>query len=661
MKHLIKYSILIFTAVFFTACVEEDEGLILREDSVAPPSNVTAVYRISDDNSGTVTVTPAAVSASSFEILFGDSPEEEPTVIRAGETAENVYEEGEYTITVTAIGATGSKTSITQDVVVSFYPPQNLEVAVDIDELTVTVAPTADEVFSFDVYFGEVADEEPVQVMPDESVTYTYSADGTYDIRVVAIGAAIERAEEVITVEVAKNVVPLVKAPTPTVNESAVVSIYSDAYTDVTLSELPTEWSSTSFEEITVESDNVWKLSNIDFLGMVTNYSTGIDLSAMTTMHIDYWVPEGTTNELFVKIVNTVDGGEAQVSLGTTVADSWQSIDIPMTAFDGGNLANKEKITQLLIDSDGVADAVYIDNFYFYNENEAGGANLLVNGDFENGSTAWTAGVGSDPAPVTTEGGNTFYSVNITSPDPGQPFLVNLSQKLEILNGTTYVLTFDAWSDRDRSIIAGIGLSGGDFSNNSLPVAINATRQTYRLILLANGFGAPDARVLFDSNGEAGLVNIDDVKLAVYDDGLLTNGDFESGSDSWTAGVGTDPAPVVTESGNTFYSVDITSPDPGQPFLVNLSQKLEIVNGTTYRLTFQAWSDRDRDIIAGIGLSGGDFSNNSVPVSITATKTTYTLTLLANGFGAPDARVLFDSNGEAGLVNIDNVILEVVE
>jgi hypothetical protein len=143
-----------------------------------------------------------------------------------------------------------------------------------------------------------------------------------------------------------------------------------------------------------------------------------------------------------------------------------------------------------------------------------------------------------------------------------------------------------------------------------------------------------------------------------FNGGLLTNGDFENGSDSWLQGVDdNNPAPVVTENNNTFYQVNITNPDPNQPFLVNLSQKVEITQGVTYTLTFDAWSDQNRDIIAGIGLSGGDFSNNSEAVSITATRQQYQLTLEATSFGAPDARVLFDSNGQAGLVNIDNVSL----
>jgi hypothetical protein len=115
------------------------------------------------------------------------------------------------------------------------------------------------------------------------------------------------------------------------------------------------------------------------------------------------------------------------------------------------------------------------------------------------------------------------------------------------------------------------------------------------------------------------------------------------------------PAPVVTVDGNTYYSVDVTS--AGNAFAVNVSQKLEIIQEETYTLSFDAWSDVNRSIIAGIGLSGGDFSNTSETVDITPTVTNYTLTLTADGFGALDARVLFDLGAEVGMVNIDNVTL----
>ena len=162
-----------------------------------------------------------------------------------------------------------------------------------------------------------------------------------------------------------------------------------------------------------------------------------------------------------------------------------------------------------------------------------------------------------------------------------------------------------------------------------------------------------------DAAGNAATQVTRTVIVAPFDDGLLTNGDFQSGASPWLAGVGTTPAPVVTMGGDTYYSVNITSPDPGQPFLVNLSQKLSLTAGQNYTLTFDAWSDRARTIIAGIGRSGGDFANVNQTFNITTTRTTYTVTFNNIGFGEADNRVLFDNNGQAGVVNIDNVKLVV--
>jgi hypothetical protein len=129
---------------------------------------------------------------------------------------------------------------------------------------------------------------------------------------------------------------------------------------------------------------------------------------------------------------------------------------------------------------------------------------------------AWIQGVDdNNPAPVVTVGGNTYYSINITSPTPGSPFNINVSQKVEIVQGTTYILSFEAWSSVNRSIVAGIGLSGGDFSNSSETVNITTTPTVYQRTFTAAGFGAPDARVLFDLAEEAGVVNIDNVSLFV--------------------------------------------------------------------------------------------------------------------------------------------------
>ncbi|MEO0554313.1 MAG: hypothetical protein AAF149_13985 [Bacteroidota bacterium] len=626
--------------VLFWSCANDDDGLILSEDDLATPSNVTAAFDITNDNTGTFTVTPAAQAASSFQILFGDEVDgEEATVVLPGESAQNIYDEGDFVLTITAVGLTGKTASITENVVIRFDPPENLEVTITTDDLSASVIPSADGATLFDIFFGIDNDEEPLTIMPGDTASAVYPDFGEYVIKTVARGAGAATIERNDTIQITEVILP------PGGTELLVNGDFENE------SEGWTAGVGTDPAPISTESGNSFYSVNIT--------SPNPDEPFLVNLSQKLEIIEGLTYRL--RFDAWSDGDRSIIAgiglSGGTFANNTQTVNInavrqtyTLTLLADGFGASDARV---LFDSNGEAGLVNIDDVSL----ELFDDGFLVNGDFENGSDGWTAGVGTDPAPVVTEGGNSFYSVDITTPNPDEPFLVNLSQKLEIMQDMSYMLTFDAWSDRDRAIIAGIGLSGGSFANTSETVSITAERQTYRLILLADGFGAADARVLFDSNGEAGLVNIDDVSLVLFDDGLLTNGDFQNGSDSWLAGVGTDPAPVVTENGNTFYSVEITSPNPDEAFLVNLSQKLEIVDGLTYRLSFNAWSDRSRDIIAGIGLSGGDFSNNSVAVSITDQRQTYELTLTADGFGASDARVLFDNNGEAGIVNIDNVSL----
>ena len=646
----------------------DDEKNVDFVNSATAPTALAMQFDVTQDNTGLVTITPLAEGAVSFDIAFGDDTPD-PVSIENGENVDHTYEEGTYTVSATAYGLTGLSATLTQELEVSFQAPTNLEVSIENDAAVskqVNVTVSADYAINFEVYSGETLVIDPVTANIGDTAVIQYAEAGFYDITIIVLGAAIETTTYVEeSFEVTEILAPTEVAPIPAPRQPEdVVSIFSDAYTNVTLDELPTTWSSSGFEATTIGSDNIWQLSNIDFVGMVTNYAEGIDLSQMETMHIDYWVPDGVTNELMVKIVNTVDGGEDIESLGTTVSGSWQSVELDMSGFDGGNLANKEKITQILIDSDGVASLAYIDNFYFYKQpTESFDDGLLANGDFELGSAFWLVGVDSSTAaPVIVDAdGNTHYSFNVQN--AGDPWSVNTSQLVELIAGETYTLMFDAWSDTNRNILAGIGLAAGPWTNVVEETSITTTRTTYSYTFEAIGFGAPLARVLFDIGADTGVVNLDNVALflgdgppAQFDDGLLNNGDFELGSENWLIGVGSDPAPVIVDAdGNTHYSFNVQN--AGDPWSVNTSQLVELIAGETYTLMFDAWSDTNRNILAGIGLAAGPWTNVVEETSITTTRTTYSYTFEAIVFGDPQARVLFDIGADVGLVNLDNVSL----
>jgi len=394
-------------------CADDEKNVDFANTATAP-ANLAIQFDVTQDNTGLVTMLPTAEGAVSFDIAFGDDTPD-PVSIENGENLSHNYGEGTYTVSVTAFGVTGLTSNLTQELVISFEPPTNLEVFIENDPAVskqVNVTVIADFAVNFEVYSGESGVVDPVVANIGETANVQYAEAGIYDITVIVLGAAVETTTYVEEgFEVTEILAPTEAAPTPSPREPEdVVSIFSDTYNNVTLDELPTAWSSSGFTEMSVESNNIWQLSNIDFIGMVTNYAEGIDLSQMETMHIDYWVPDGVTNELMVKIVNTVDGGEDIESLGTTVSGSWQSIELDMTGFDGGNLANKEKITQILIDSDGVASLVYIDNFYFYRE-QSQPVNSPLTGTWQVASEPGSLAVGPN------QGSSEWWSIDANGVD----------------------------------------------------------------------------------------------------------------------------------------------------------------------------------------------------------------------------------------------------
>ncbi|MFK7814140.1 MAG: PKD domain-containing protein [Maribacter sp.] len=282
---------------------------------------------------------------------------------------------------------------------------------------------------------------------------------------------------------------------------------------------------------------------------------------------------------------------------------------------------------------------------------------LLINGDFENGTEPWIGG----GLNVTTEGGNSFNLVDVTV--AGNPFDVNLSQVVELTQGTNYTLTFEASASVNRTMLAGIGLNEAPFTNTAPSVDLTTDTQTFTLQLSAADFGGANSRVLFDMGAEVGVVVIDNVSLVEggdgsdsnggvgFDSGLLTNGDFESGGEPWIGG----GLNVVTDGGNSFNSVDVTT--AGNPFDVNLSQVVEITQGANYTLTFEASASVNRTMLAGIGLNEAPFTNTAPSVDLTMDTQTFTLQLSAADFGSANSRVLFDMGAEVGTVIIDNVSL----
>jgi len=175
---------------------------------------------------------------------------------------------------------------------------------------------------------------------------------------------------------------PEVAAPTPPDrNAEDVISVYSDAYANIGVTTLATEWSQGSLtDEVEIESGEFALQYSIgNFFGI--QLENGNDLTNFTHMHFDYWVADesvGTDAILNPKLSNHAGlpdtEGETNaigsVNPVSTVGE-WVSFDVALDDFTSesanGSL-DRESIYQIVMTTAGTISDVYIDNIYFYNQ-----------------------------------------------------------------------------------------------------------------------------------------------------------------------------------------------------------------------------------------------------------------------------------------------------
>ena len=361
-KYVLSISLIL---VLFQNCTEDNNDLSYVADAPAP-SNLSLIFDVTADNTGLVTITPNGEGSQSYDISYGDDSNEAVT-LSPGESTEHIYNEGVYNVLLTATSVNGLTTEYSESLSVSYQAPQNLQVSIENDgavSRVVRVTATADFGISYEVDFGEDGESSVVSANIGDEIVYEYEDAGFYDISVTAFSAAIATTQYVEeNFEVTELQAPSIPAPFPQQPSFNVISIYSDAYTPTTVSELPTEWSGSGFNEIQVEGDNIIQYFDLDFTGIVTDYGNPTDLTGMDFVHFDYW--SNDVEDLGIKIVNTNLGEEDIETVGTTTQGEWVSVDIPLDDFN----MDRSAVSQILFDNiPSGTITVFIDNLYFYDD-----------------------------------------------------------------------------------------------------------------------------------------------------------------------------------------------------------------------------------------------------------------------------------------------------
>jgi hypothetical protein len=167
-------------------------------------------------------------------------------------------------------------------------------------------------------------------------------------------------------------------APEPTRAAANVISIYSDAYTNVPVEFYNGFWEpfqTTLSDDFSINGDNILNYTNFNFVGNQFGSPT-VDATLTPNFHVDIFIPgeiDPTVNLLITLKdfgADGADGGgddEIQQIFFTSAdftADSWSSFDFPIT------LTNKNNMGQIIYENinGSPLSNLYIDNVYFYKD-----------------------------------------------------------------------------------------------------------------------------------------------------------------------------------------------------------------------------------------------------------------------------------------------------
>lgn len=398
---LIKYFFSIaFLLAVVSGCKKEvnDDLTSLATDTA--PANLSALFDITQDNTGLVTITPNGEGLAYYEIYYGDGTTT-PVKVLPGKNTQHVYAEGVYNVKIVGHSVTGKVTETTKPLTVSFRAPENLDFTITVDpsnNFKVSVKASALYETLFKVYFGDVPNEVPVSFLEGDVVTHTYAAVGTYSVKVVALSGGAATAQLIKTVTIVDPVLLPLTFESPTINyafnnfDGGVVTVIANPQSNGINT-------SSKVAKMVKNAGQPWGGSFINLTG-------NIDFSANKIFRMKVFSPR-VGAKVLLKVENAANTALSyEKETLTTVANTWEDLVFDYSAV---NTANTYQHIVLIFDNgtmgDGTANFTFLfDDIRLTNTLPAAQINLPVT--FDDPSVNYT---------VTDFGGN----ATVDAVDPG--------------------------------------------------------------------------------------------------------------------------------------------------------------------------------------------------------------------------------------------------
>jgi hypothetical protein len=292
----------------------------------------------------------------------------------------------------------------------------------------------------------------------------------------------------------------------------------------------------------------------------------------------------------------------------------------------------------------------------------ASDGNLVVNGDFSNGTNNWTVWAGDGGfGTLTTDNGT--GKVDIGSKGPNNWSIQLYQEGIPMTAGKTYELRLKASSTVDRPItVEFTGTSGGQKSFN-----LTSALTQYATTFTVNSSASLKLNFLIGNAVNGSAVTPDGAHALTLDDisvketttpppaigHSLQNGTFDSNTDGWNLYT-SDGSNAVISSDSGQFLVNFPNYDGWFQWSTIVNQDhLQLDAGKTYTLSFDASSTIDKNVLVEVlkGASGSYLT--AQPISLTSGIQHFTFNFTIGTVSDPLAKVQFllGSNNVVGSPN----------
>ncbi len=389
MKNL-KFIFSLFLLAIVMSCSQEDNSTAFLENAPVP-ANLSAVFTITQDNSGEVTIRPNGEGVVYYEVYFGDTTVA-PETIAPGVQIDHTYAEGNYTVKIVGVGINGDRTEYTQPLTVSFVAPTNLVVNVAPETgnpYKINVSASAEFETYFEVYFGESDTETPIQFNEGQTISHTYASIGTYTLKVIAYSGGAATTEFTQSITVFDPLLLPINFESPTLNYA--FGDFGGVFTE------------------TANNPSVSGINTSARVGKLTK-TAGAEVWAGTTMALDQPIDFSVLQKISIKVYSPAAGKTVKFKLEnlnnasisteldavTTVANEWETLTYDFTGINGAN--NYQRMAIFCDFGNSGTGAVY----YFDDIMQTSGvAQVVLPLTFQNNSLTYTfTGFGGSNASV---------------------------------------------------------------------------------------------------------------------------------------------------------------------------------------------------------------------------------------------------------------------